>query len=91
MGVAVTPKCKESAYWMNKEREEFRGFNHEFSFHHALYVGYNVTNTLFNTIKIGKGVWGLAPENFTNVLPSMLENPSLQASWIVTRTLWLGL
>ena len=23
MGLAATPKCKENAYWKNKEREEF--------------------------------------------------------------------
>ena len=54
--MAATPKCIESAYWKNKEIEEFEGFDHEFFNHHAFFVGYNVTNTLYNTIKAGKGV-----------------------------------
>ena len=53
MGVAATPKCKENAYWKNKEREEFGGFVHEFFYHHALFVGYNVTNTLYKGRKRG--------------------------------------
>ena len=51
MGVAATPKCKENAYWTNKEREKSGGFDHEFSHHHALFASHNVTNTLYNIIK----------------------------------------
>ena len=55
--------------------EEFGGFDHEFFYHHALFVGYNVTNTIYNTIKAGKRVWGLAPKkSFTNALPTTLES-----------------
>ena len=57
-----TPKYKENASWKSKEREEFGGFDHEFFYHNALFVGYNVTNTLYKTIKAGKGVWSLPPE-----------------------------
>ena len=51
-GVAAIPKWKESAYWKSKEKV-FKGFDHEFFHHPALYVGYNVTNTFYNTIKAG--------------------------------------
>ena len=61
MGVEATPKCKENAYWKNKEREEFGGFDQEFFYHHAFFVAWNVTNTLYNTIKAGEGVWGPSP------------------------------
>ena len=54
--MAATLKCKESAYWKNKEREEFGVFDHEVFYRHALFVGYNVTNTLCNAIKAGKGI-----------------------------------
>ena len=75
MGVVATPKYKENVYWKSKEREEFGGFDHEFFYHNALFVGYNVTNILYKTIKAGKGVWGLAPiKDFTNVLPTTLES-----------------
>ena len=94
MGVAVTPKFKESAFWKDNEREEFGSFDHEVFYHHALYVGYNVTNTLYATIQAVKGVWGLVPRKmFTNAFPSTLENAPSQASWNeyrdVTRALWL--
>ena len=80
MGVAVTPKCKDSVYWKNKAREEFGGFDHEVFYHHTLFVGYNITNTLYNTIKAGKGLWGLATiKSFTNALPTTLENVPSQA------------
>ena len=81
ISVTATSKCKENAYWKNKEREESGSFDHEFFCHHALFVGYNVTNTLYNTIiVVGKGVWGYAPRHFfINVLPSTLENAPSQA------------
>ena len=50
MGARATPKCKESAYWKQKEREEFGGYDHEISYHHALSVGHNATNAFLNTI-----------------------------------------
>ena len=85
MGVAATPKCKENAYWKNKEREELGGFDHEFFYHHALFVGYNVTNALYNTIKEGMGVWGLAPRKIiTNVLPTTVENAPSQAYTVMS-------
>ena len=59
--MAATPKCKENAYWKNKEREELGGFDHEFFYHHALFVGYNVTNALYSSIKEW-GSGGLPPE-----------------------------
>ena len=46
LGVAATAKCKESAHWKNKEREEFGGFDHEYFYHHTLLAGYNVPSTL---------------------------------------------
>ena len=79
-GLAATPKCKENAYWKNKEREEFGGFDHKFFHHHALFVGYIITNTLYNTIKAGIGVWGLAPrKQVTNALSTTMENALSQA------------
>ena len=62
MDVAATPKCKEGAYWKHKEREKFIGFDHEIFYHHAFYVGYNVTNIIYNIIKAGKGFGGLPQE-----------------------------
>ena len=56
--MAATPKYKESAYWKNKKRDEFGYFDHEFFYNHALFVGCNVTNTLYNTITAGKGILG---------------------------------
>ena len=79
--MSATPKCKESAFLKHKERDEFGHFDHEFVYHHALYVGYIVTNIIYNTIKAGKGVWGLAPRKiFTNVFPTTLDNSPLQLS-----------
>ena len=60
--MAAIPKSKEGACWKNMEAKEFGGFDHKFFNHHALFIGYNVTNTLYNTIEAGMGVWGLAPE-----------------------------
>ena len=81
IGVTVTSKCKESVYCKNKEREELGGFDHKFSSHHnAPFIGYIVTNTLYNTIKAVKGVWGLAPRKIlTNVLLTRLEKAPLYA------------
>ena len=59
--MAATPKSKESAYWKNKEREELGGFDHEFFYHHTLFVGYNVTNVLYSARNAGEGIRGLAP------------------------------
>ena len=75
MGVASTPKCKENAYSKSKEREEFGRFDHEFCYQHALVVGSNVTNTVYNTIKArnrsaGKG---------RKTLPKTLTGARLQA------------
>ena len=64
MGVAATPKCKESAYWKNKESEEFGGFDYEFFYQHARFIDYNVTNTLHNNIEAGKGIWEPDPRKF---------------------------
>ena len=61
------PRSKGSAYWKDEEKEEFGDFNYEFFYHHALYVGYNVTNTLYTTLKAGKGVRGLAPRQINFV------------------------
>ena len=36
--MTATPKCKESAYWKNKEKEEFGDFDHEFFYHHDLFI-----------------------------------------------------
>ena len=33
--LAAIPKCKESAYWKHKEREEFGDLDHEFFYRHA--------------------------------------------------------
>jgi len=45
--------------------------------HHALYVGYNITNTFYTAIHAGKKGLGLASRNiFTNECPTMLENAS---------------
>ena len=38
IGVAATPKCKESSYWKHKGKVEFGGLDHEFFYHHAFYV-----------------------------------------------------
>ena len=76
MVVAATHKCKENAVWKDKEREEFGGFDDEFFYYHALYVGYNVPNTLYTTIKT---VQGNAPWQASRI-------PYRD----VTRTLWLG-
>ena len=77
--MTAIPKCKESAYWKHKEGKKLGGFDHEFFHHHALYVGYNVTNTLYTTIKAGKGVWGLAPRNICrNAFLTTLEKSPLQ-------------
>ena len=43
---------------------EFGGIDHEFFHHHTLFVGYNVINTLYNTIKEGGGSGGLLPKFF---------------------------
>ena len=75
--MAATPKCKESAYWKNKEREEFGGFDHEFFYHHAFFVSYYVTNTLYKTTKAEKGVWGVPPQKVLH--PITLENAASQA------------
>ena len=94
----ATPKCKERADWKHKEREEGGAWglrSRRMLFHHTLYIGYNVTNTLHNTTKAGKIVWGLAPRQFfTNKFHTTLENAPLQVSWNacrdVTRIIWLG-
>ena len=63
-----------------RTRKAFRGFDHKFFYNHALFVGYNVTNTLYTTIETGKGIRGLAPRSsFTNVLPTTVENAHSQA------------
>ena len=62
MGVAATPKSNESAFWKDKEREEFGGFNKEFLYHHALFIGHNITNTFYTTIKAVKESRALPPE-----------------------------
>ena len=59
--MTAIPKSKEGACWENMETEE-GCFDHKFFYHHTLFIGYNVTNTLYNTIEAGMGVWGLAPE-----------------------------
>ena len=48
--MTTTSKCKESAYWKHKEREEFGDLDHEFLHHHALYIGYIVTNALVGKV-----------------------------------------
>ena len=64
----------------NKEKEEHGGFGHKFFHHHALFVGYKVTNTLYNAIKAGIGIWGLAPrKQFTNALSTTLETAPSRA------------
>ena len=57
-GVTATPKLYESFIGSPRKWRSLRGFDHEFFYCHPLYVGYNVTNVLCNTIKAGKGVWG---------------------------------
>ena len=81
MGLAPTLKCKESAYWKHKQKEEYGGFDLQFLYHYVCYIGYNVANIIYNTIKVGNGAQGLAPEKlFTDAVPTMLENYPLQVS-----------
>ena len=67
--MAVTPKCKANAFCKEMERGEFAGFDHEFVYHHANFLGYNVKNTLFSTMKTGKRVGGLAPRKIVANIP----------------------
>ena len=93
--MAVTPKCKEFAFWKGKEKEGFGGFGHEFFYHHTLFGGYTVTNAVYTTMKAVKGSGACLQKNFANVFPTTLENAPSQASWTaysdVTRTIWLEL
>jgi len=36
MGVAITPNCKERAYWINREREELGSSDQKYYNYHAL-------------------------------------------------------
>ena len=65
--MAATPKGKECNYLKRKKREELSGFNHEFFYYNALYLGYNLTNALHDTIKAVKEVWGLAPRKILQI------------------------
>ena len=91
MDVAATPKCKESAYGKNKERDEFWGFDDEFFYRHALFLGYDETYTLCNTIKEGKGVWGLASRKlfYKCTSDNAGKCPFVSLYRDVRRTLWL--
>ena len=60
MGVAATPKCKEGAYWTHRVTTELWDADQKGFDHHAFHVGYNATNIFYSTIKVAKGVWGLA-------------------------------
>ena len=44
-------------------RKVFGGFDHEVFYHNALFIGYNVTNTIYNTTKAGRRSGGLPQEN----------------------------
>ena len=46
MGVAAPPKSKESDYFILVERKELKMSDHKCSNHHALCVGYTVTDAL---------------------------------------------
>ena len=78
MGVAVTPKCKEGAYWKPKERGEFWVFNQKCCDHHVLYVGCNVTNAFYSANKGNKGSLGACSQKIvTSMFFTMLENAAL--------------
>ena len=55
----------------NRKQKEFRAFDYQFYYPHALYVGYNVTNALYNRMNGEWGSEGLLPEIF-------LQMPSIQ-------------
>ena len=75
---------KKVLFWKDKESTS-GGFDHEFHYHHALYVGYNVTNTLYATIKAVKGVWGLPPENVLEMhFLQRCKCPFASLGWKVT-------
>ena len=52
LGVAGTPKFKENARFIHKEREELDISDKTFFNHHALYVGSDETNACYSTIKV---------------------------------------
>ena len=51
MGVADTPKYI-GAYWTHRERKEPGSSNQKCFDHHALYVGYNVTNFFIANVNL---------------------------------------
>ena len=54
MGAVATPKYREGAYrgcLLHRERKEFGGIDQNCFYHHAFYVGCNVTNVPYSTIK----------------------------------------
>ena len=65
MTMAVTPKYKESAYWIHRERKEFGGSNKNFFNHHPFYIGHNVSNVFYSATK----QHGLAPEKLYSYIP----------------------
>ena len=89
VGVAATPKCKENAYWKKKKREDFGDFDHEFFYQHALFVGHNVTCTLYDTIKEKRGSGDLPLEKFLQMcFRQRWECPFASLYRDVRRALW---
>ena len=71
--MAVMPKCKESVHWRHKDRDVFGDFDHELFYHHALHIGSNVTNALYNSAIARKGSGACLHNISTNALPTTLE------------------
>ena len=66
----ATPKYKDDAYWIHKERKEFGGSDQKWFDHHAFYAGYNATNVIYSARKAAYRVWGLATrENLYHYIP----------------------
>ena len=79
--MGVTPKCKESTYWKNKEgKGGVWGLRSRILLSPRPFRWLKFNQYLYNTIKAGKEVWTLARRKFfINVLLTALENVPSQA------------
>ena len=66
------PNVKKVFIGRTSKERSLEGFDHYFFHRHALFVGCNVTNTLYNTIKAENGVWGV-PTALKNTLRKLIQ------------------
>ena len=76
--MAATPKSENGVLsWTHRGRRSLRVQIRSVFDHQAFFVGYNLTNVFYGIMKVGKEIWVLPPEMFSQLYSLQCQKMSL--------------